>query len=500
MEKPHTSSRLYIRKLFSYSAALLIVFIACMVRWSLPGALGSTPFLAFYPAVVATAALGGFGPGVLATIISWLCVAVFFDATPGRIGLSDPAEAGRLLIFLTGGFGVSLMAELQQRGSRRLAQQTRELHESEMKYRHIVETAQEGIWMIDRDNRIVFANQKAADILGYTIRDLIGRSPYEFMALESRDAAQKQFLDHHRGVCEVFDFRFVRKDGADLWCILSTTAFFDDQEQFNGSLVMITEITARKQAEEALQELNTALAQRVADRTAELVRRKEQLRALAGELINAEQRERTRLAKVLHDHLQQLLVAAKYQLAVLGRMGSETVQPAVTKATSLIDDSIAASRSLTAELSPPMLQDAGLCAGLQWLAKRMHERHGLLVELEQEQDEELPGDIRVLLFESVRELLFNVVKHAHTQAARVRLQRNDGRLQVVVSDQGHGFDSTIVSAAEGRKGFGLFSIRERLALMGGTFEITSVPGQGSRFLLSLPIEKNEQRIKESIHA
>lgn len=393
MEKPHTGSRLYIRKLISYSAALLIVFIACMVRWLLPGALESTPFLAFYPAVVAAAAIGGFGPGFLATIISWLSVAIFFDATPGHIGLNDPAEAGRLLIFLTGGFGVSLLAELQQRGSRRLAQQTRELHESEMKYRHIVETAQEGIWMIDHDNLIVFANQKAADILGYTIRDLIGRSPHEFMAVESRNAAQKLFLDRNRGVCEVFDFRFVRKDGADLWCILSATAFFDDQEQFSGSLVMI-----------------------------------------------AEQRERTRLAKVLHDHLQQLLVAAKYQLAVLGRIGNEPVQSAATKATSLIDDSIAASRSLTAELSPPMLQDTGLSAGLQWLATRMHERHGLLVELEPEHDEELPGDIRVLLFESVRELLFNVVKHAHTQVARVR------------------------------------------------------------FLLSLPIEKNEQRIKEIIHA
>jgi CheY-like chemotaxis protein/anti-sigma regulatory factor (Ser/Thr protein kinase) len=118
----------------------------------------------------------------------------------------------------------------------------------------------------------------------------------------------------------------------------------------------------------------------------------------------------------------------------------------------------------------------------------MPEMQGLFVALELEEDGDLPQDIKLLLFESVRELLFNVVKHAHTRSARVNVRRIDGQLQVIVSDHGVGFDPTAMPAAgEGGRGFGLFSIRERLELMGGTFELESAPGQGSRVVLSVPV-------------
>jgi CheY-like chemotaxis protein len=202
----------------------------------------------------------------------------------------------------------------------------------------------------------------------------------------------------------------------------------------------------------------------------------------------AEQRERSRLAVVLHDHLQQLLVAAKFRLTILGRGGDDIVKAAAKEVEELIDDSVAASRSLTAELSPPILQAGGLNAGLQWLARRMADTQGLFVDLELNESGILPEDVKILMFQSVRELLFNVVKHANTHSAVVNLRRFDSSLQVTVSDQGVGFDPAVMSAAgEGGRGFGLFGIRERLEFMGGTLGIESSPGHGSRFVLAVPI-------------
>jgi CheY-like chemotaxis protein len=153
----------------------------------------------------------------------------------------------------------------------------------------------------------------------------------------------------------------------------------------------------------------------------------------------------------------------------------------------LIDESIAVSRDLTAELSPPILHEAGLNAGLQWLVRRMADKYGLFVDLEIEEDGQLPEQLKILLFDSVRELLFNTVKHAQTSSAVVNSRHADGRLQITVSDPGVGFDpATMLAAGVGGVGFGLFGIRERLELMGGALQIKSTPGQGSLFVLSVP--------------
>jgi two-component system, chemotaxis family, CheB/CheR fusion protein len=249
------------------------------------------------------------------------------------------------------------------------------------------------------------------------------------------------------------------------------------------------DITEHRQAEEALQRANASLDRQVQDRTAELARRAVQLRALAAELTLSEQRERRRMAKVLHDHLQQLLVAAKFHMALLARDVDESRKAAMTEIDELLSESLRTSRSLTAELSPQVLHEGGLQDGLRWLARWMAEKYHLAVDLIMGEDiPQLMEDVKILLFESVRELLFNAVKHAGVDSVRVQVRVAGNQLRVAVSDEGAGFAAGQLRLAGTPDGkFGLFSIYERLSLLGGGMDIDSAPGRGSRFALAVPL-------------
>jgi len=250
-----------------------------------------------------------------------------------------------------------------------------------------------------------------------------------------------------------------------------------------------SEETARQRAEQ-LKSLNDTLEERVIARTAEAMQRTEQLRALTSELTQAEHRERRRLAKMLHDHLQQLLVGAKFNVGALrGRVRTKMQQQTVQQLSEILDEAIKAARSLTAELSPPVLHEKGLAAGLEWLARQMREKHGLAVDVEADADAEPKTEqVRLFLFDAMRELLFNVLKHARVDRARTTMRRLSGGLMAVtVSDEGAGFDVAAIEAAATAGGFGLFSIRERLRYLGGRMEVQSAPGHGSRFTLVAPM-------------
>jgi DNA-binding NarL/FixJ family response regulator/signal transduction histidine kinase len=226
-------------------------------------------------------------------------------------------------------------------------------------------------------------------------------------------------------------------------------------------------------------------ARRVAEQRAE------QLRALAAELVQAEQRERRRLAKVLHDHLQQLLVGAKFNVGALKAKVKTKMQQETTRILAeTLDEAIKAARSLTAELSPPILHDRGLGPALEWLGRQMHEKHGLTVAVHADDYAEPEAEeIRIFLFEAARELLFNAVKHAGIDHADVRLSRIEGdRIMLTVADDGAGFDPRRLDAVGGSEGgFGLFSIRERLGYLGGHMTVDSAPGRGTRFTLVTPL-------------
>lgn len=219
-----------------------------------------------------------------------------------------------------------------------------------------------------------------------------------------------------------------------------------------------------------------------------------QLRSLTAELAQAEERERRRIACVLHDSIQQLLVGARYGLETLrGQSQAEAFQQTIQHVDGLLGRCLETSRSLTLELSPPILYEAGLAPALRWLGRWFHETHGLMVSVVAE-DQTLSDteEIRAALFHAIRELLFNVVKHAKAKRAQVRMSRlGEDQIKIQVTDQGAGFEPAKLQAREGMAGgFGLFSLRERLKSLGGQFEVESAPGRGSRFTLIVPVGRS----------
>jgi signal transduction histidine kinase/ActR/RegA family two-component response regulator len=256
------------------------------------------------------------------------------------------------------------------------------------------------------------------------------------------------------------------------------------------------DITDRKSMEEQLWTFAQELDTRVTARTQELVESQKRLRALATELNLAEQRERKRIAGELHDHLQQMLVLGKLKLGQGKRLAKPIPACAklVEETDAVLSDALQYTRTLVAELSPPILRDQGLAAGLLWLREYM-KKHDLVVTvtLPDKPNWNIPQNDAVLLFQSTRELLINASKYAGTDHAWVTVKENDGTLQIEVLDEGAGFDPAAQQEPTdgGSSQFGLFSIRERMAAMGGAFKIQSSPGKGTKATLQLSLQAME---------
>lgn len=223
---------------------------------------------------------------------------------------------------------------------------------------------------------------------------------------------------------------------------------------------------------------------------ATLETRVREVRALASELSLAEGRERSRLAQRLHDELQQDLFAVQFALHDAQKQAErldEKPRKRLKEAYELVRTVIATSRAITNDLNPLIL-DAGLVENLCWLADRMGQRFKLSVEVTAPQElAVLPEGLQALLFTVVRELLFNVVKHAHSDRATVTVREVEGGLEVEVADQGRGFDlHTVKSGVAKETGLGLDSVQNRLAFFAGRLDVHSVPGKGSTFTIVLP--------------
>jgi PAS domain S-box-containing protein len=750
----------WLRRGGDYGLALLFVAAATLLRWVLSDVLKPVPTLVFYLAWVGAAAFGGLGPGLLATVASWLCIELLFEFTPGKINFADPMSMGRLVVMMAGGLVVGVVGEKMRRSRLRERQQgqalgvanaqlqartgellaaneelrerEQALTESRKKYRGLVEKINDWVWEVDADGVYTYASPRALELLGYAPEEIVGKSPFDLMppdeaarvwnAFQSiwserkplelfentlrrkdgrrvivetsgmpvfaedgsfqgytgidrdvtsrkqaeealRESEEKFRLlaetspaailiyqddryvyvnpaaesltgyrraellpqapgevvhpDFRRRVKEMaarraqgegtpthYELKILTKDGRERWMDSETVSImygnrpaglvmaFDvterkqaeealrrSEEQFHhlfeddltgnvistpdGEIVLcnpafaqifgfscaaeavgtnivdlyldprerrlllerlqqegkverlevwhrrrdgepiyivenivgrfdeqgrlcevkgyLFEDTQRKRAEEALHELTATLESRVAERTAELEERARQLQKLTLELSEAEERERERVAQILHDDLQQVLAAAKFHLS---RVGGGTGSPdqsreIIGQVKEMLKNAIEQSRHLSHELSPVVLRQGDLAEALDWLAEQMQTKHGVTVRVEAVGTVATESDaVKTLLYRSAQEMLFNVVKHARVKEARLRVRRRGRYLCLSVSDRGRGFDPQEIGKTTG---FGLLSIRERVALLGGRMKIRSAKGRGTTF-------------------
>jgi len=222
----------------------------------------------------------------------------------------------------------------------------------------------------------------------------------------------------------------------------------------------------------------------------EEVQMRESLRCLAWEISRSEERERRRIAAMLHDHVGQMLTVVRIRLGERVGKGSAADDPAVAEIPRLVDEIIAATRTLTAELSPPVLYECGLYAALRWLGSTMLEGHGIKFDIQIASEPQVDEEARLVLFRSVRELFLNVLKHAKAGNVETRVWQVDEHLFISVEDNGVGCDCqrTKTKAAE-QNSFGLFLIREQLERVGGRFTMESGAEKGTRVTLKVPIDR-----------
>jgi PAS domain S-box-containing protein len=367
----------------------------------------------------------------------------------------------------------------------RSSQQT--LEESRNRYADLYDFAPLGYLTLGANGIVEKANLTVTAMLE-TERQWLENGQFStYVAAKDKDIFHQYLRNCQDGAAETTaELRLVGRKGRVTRVHLRGVAVStDDGLRYRTAVTDITDITALQEAEQQLQALNAALEDRVIERTALAEQRAAELQVLAGQLTRIEEQERRRLAQTLHDGLQQVLFAARLALSRVQLRSEGEVAAMLGRVEDLLSEAMLQSRSLTTELSPPVLYDVGLAAALEWLANRMNVQHGLQVNVRVEMEPKfLPEGLRTFFFRAVGELLFNVVKHGKTNQVEVTAERvGDDMVRVVVADAGAGFDPATANIRPSTGGMGLFSIRERLQLLGGNMELESRPGQGTRIIM-----------------
>jgi len=394
------------------------------------------------------------------------------------------------------------------------------LRESEERYKSLFQGAAEGIIVADTETKeFKYANPAVCRMLGYTEEELKRMGVCDIHPKEDLEYVISEFESQARGEKTLSPgIPCLRKDGTIMYADIDTAKVLIDGRECN--VGFFTDITERKKTEEELQKARDELEIRVEQRTRDLAKvneelRKEinerqkaeeklliyqrQLRSLASELSLSEERLRRRIATDIHDHIGQNLAISKIKLESLAQsISSPELGKSLNDIVELIARIIESTRSLTFELSPPVLYELGFEAAMEWLVRQMREQHGLSTEFRGDgQSKPLDNNVRVLLFQAVRELLVNIAKHAQARNVTVSTQMVGDEIQVNVEDDGVGFDISQAGSHDYKTGgFGLFSIRERLGHIGGYLNIESKRGLGTRVTLVAPIGHKEENSEE----
>jgi len=360
----------------------------------------------------------------------------------------------------------------------------RALRESQRLLNQTFASLRDCLLIISVESRtIIDCNPVTVKLFGYTREEVVGQS---IRLLHVDDEAFERFRElahqaiREKGYLRIPAFQMKRKNGEVFPTQHSVMPLYGEDGIMVSWVSVIRDITEEKRSEEKLGEY----------------RRK--LRKLAAELTVVEARERRAIAAELHENLGQILATAKLKVAPLRNLVSDSeVRPRIAEVQALVEEALQQTRSLTYQLSSPILYQLGLEPALKWLAETMEKQYGYRVAFTRLGES---GDLReesgAFLFSAVRELLVNVAKHAGASEVAVRLRWLDDGVEVLVKDNGKGFRRTglfsisdlNIGAPDSQDGFGLFNIHERVSDLGGRVSLRSEPLRGTAVKIHLPLD------------
>jgi PAS domain S-box-containing protein len=356
------------------------------------------------------------------------------------------------------------------------------LRESQRLLNQTFSSLRDALLIITAESRsMVDCNPAATALFGYSREQMVGQS---VRILHVDDEAFRRFGElatkaiQEKGYLRAAAFQMVRQNGEVFATQHSVLPLFDEEGLLVKWVSVIRDVTEERSTELQLDQY----------------RRK--LRKLAAELTVVEARERRAIAAELHENLGQLLATAKMKIAPLRTAIPDAgVETRVSEVQSLVEEALRQTRSLTYQLSSPILYQLGLEAALKWMAEEMERQYGYRVGFTRQGESGTLGEeSSVFLFSAVRELLVNVAKHAGATDVAVRLRWLDDGVEVLVKDNGKGFRRTSTDAAgrfgvaESKDGFGLFNIQERVEDLGGRVWVRSELGKGTAVKIHLPLD------------
>jgi len=360
----------------------------------------------------------------------------------------------------------------------------------------IVDSSLDAIISKDFNGIVISWNSGAEKMFGYAAHEMIGKPINIVYPDGEMETMQKIAADIKAGkVVPPLESRRIRKDGVIIDIMLTMSAIRNEEGEPIAVSAISRDISDRKKLENELMRLNETLEHRVQERTYELEAYMNRLRRLTLELAETEQKERKRLAKILHDNLQQLLVAAKMRAERLaGKLQDLGENKLAREVIELLILATESTHDLAVDIQPPVLEKLDLRASLRWLAEWMHDKHGLHVAIHMSKDirfHEISPGLISFLFEMARELFFNVVKHSGIKKASIDVFIDDNNcLRASVSDNGAGQAvSPLTDGINEPGGIGLFSMQERLIALGGGLRIETAQDMGFKVHFWLPVTK-----------
>ena len=370
------------------------------------------------------------------------------------------------------------------------------LRASEEKFRGLVKYAPAAIYEMDLQGaKFLSVNDAICNILGYSREELLSIKPADLLDEKGSllfSERIKQKLAGER-IDETVEYRIKKKDGEWIHVAVNVGAFSSTNEKPAGVVVIAYDITARKQAEQALRASKDDLERLVAERTAELQAANTRLRALTRDIVSTQEEERRRVSRELHDEAGQALTALKLSLQSM-QEDLPSSWPAhcqhLGEAVTLTDTTLEQIRMLAQGLRPPALEAVGLDATLESLCREFAHRTQIQVSYTGVQLSGLTGPAAICMYRFLQEALTNAARHGHATRIQVCLAKGVDDVTLSVEDNGQGFDpDSVLSSRDAPKSMGLVGMQERLMIVRGWLEIHSRPGRGACLIAHVNLEE-----------